>query len=256
MLLRLFVIIVSMLAGPAHAVITLQMTFEAAGVQSSTAGFNVVGVETFNSRSTGANQSFSTDFGTGGLINGQYSKVRIDGPNQYGSAGGTGNHAVIFGNNSYDVTLQTNIPGGLNYFGFWLSALDANNRITFLRNSTELFTFTPQAMLAAIQAQPNSSSFFGNPNPAFLGKNPKEPYAFVNFFFTGGFFDRIIFSQLNGGGLESDNHTVGRWNSTSGTPIVTLEIIPEPQTWALLLIGFGLVGGAMRRRTPALQAAR
>lgn len=28
--------------------------------------------------------------------------------------------------------------------------------------------------------------------------------------------------------------------------------VPEPQTWAMMIIGFGLVGAAIRRRRPAL----
>ncbi|MFN7177077.1 MAG: PEPxxWA-CTERM sorting domain-containing protein, partial [Thermaurantiacus sp.] len=31
-------------------------------------------------------------------------------------------------------------------------------------------------------------------------------------------------------------------------------VIPEPATWAMLIAGFGLVGGALRRRRTALQA--
>lgn len=31
-----------------------------------------------------------------------------------------------------------------------------------------------------------------------------------------------------------------------------LAVVPEPQTWALMIVGFGLVGAAIRRRRPAL----
>ncbi len=31
--------------------------------------------------------------------------------------------------------------------------------------------------------------------------------------------------------------------------------VPEPATWALLLIGFGFVGGAMRRRKQTVQVS-
>jgi hypothetical protein len=33
-------------------------------------------------------------------------------------------------------------------------------------------------------------------------------------------------------------------------------VIPEPGTWAMLIVGFGLVGFAMRRRSDALATVR
>jgi len=33
--------------------------------------------------------------------------------------------------------------------------------------------------------------------------------------------------------------------------VLTAGIVPEPQTWAMLIAGFGLVGAALRRRRPA-----
>ncbi|QXQ08680.1 PEPxxWA-CTERM sorting domain-containing protein [Sphingosinicellaceae bacterium] len=47
-------------------------------------------------------------------------------------------------------------------------------------------------------------------------------------------------------------------NFTAGLPsqFLTFEVagVPEPATWAMLIIGFGLVGSAMRRR-PVVAAA-
>jgi hypothetical protein len=36
-------------------------------------------------------------------------------------------------------------------------------------------------------------------------------------------------------------------------PVLASGVIPEPATWAMMILGFGLVGFAMRRRAPALQ---
>ena len=43
---------------------------------------------------------------------------------------------------------------------------------------------------------------------------------------------------------------VGTSNSLGGyVDNITLNAVPEPATWAMMIAGFGLVGGAMRRRT-------
>jgi hypothetical protein len=41
-------------------------------------------------------------------------------------------------------------------------------------------------------------------------------------------------------------------NGTQDLLVFTMEPIPEPQTWAMLIAGFGLVGAAMRRRRLAV----
>lgn len=40
-------------------------------------------------------------------------------------------------------------------------------------------------------------------------------------------------------------------NPTNNQRQVFLAAVPEPSTWALLILGFGTIGGAMRRRRPA-----
>jgi hypothetical protein len=43
---------------------------------------------------------------------------------------------------------------------------------------------------------------------------------------------------------------LGDVEGPNGNPTPTpFSVAPEPMTWALMLIGFGFVGGAMRRRT-------
>lgn len=242
-------------AGVAAQAANFSVTLEAPGVQNSTANFASKGVENFNSLKTGGNQSFSTDYGTGGAVTGVYSGVDIRSASKYGGAGGSGNFASTTGGASYSVSLSTTNPNGINYFGFDLSALDAGNSLSFFKGNTLVFSFTPTTLLSMING---NSAYFGNPNADFQGQDKKEAFAFVNFFDTAGTFDKVVFSETpKVGEYESDNQTVGFFTQQSGTtvPGVSVSGVPEPATWAMTFIGLGCAGASLRsaRRT-ALQA--
>jgi hypothetical protein len=86
-------------------------------------------------------------------------------------------------------------------------------------------------------------AYHGNSNANFLGQDPGEAFAFVNFYDTTGTFNKVVFTEGNnfGGGYESDNHTVGFYTSMGGG-------VAEPTTWVMLLAGFaGLGFGGYRR---------
>ena len=243
---------------------------EAAGVQNTTATFSTEGVETFNKLPTQTYpQSITTDFGTSGTgstINGTYAAgsskgIQINSADQYGGAGGNSNYIVAFENTPYSLTLTSDISGGVNYFGFWLSALDAGNFVTFYgAGGQKLFTFNPQDVINAVKSSANPSLYYGNPNSAFQGQDGGEPFIFVNFFDTTGSFSKISFSEINnGGGYESDNHTVGHYETMGQGTVITLTNsvsgVPEPSTWAMLLLGFGGLGLAGYRRSRKAEAA-
>ena len=233
------------MSGTAHAD-AFYLNYEAPGVEASTATFSVVGVETFNGLSSG--QSFTTDFGTGGAIQATYSAVQINNADEYGGAGGTGQYPVAFHDTPYSlhfISSPTLLPHGVNYFGYWLSALDAGNQVTFYKNGVEVGSLSPGDVLARLGGNP---AYFGNPNSNFAGRDGGEPFAFINFYDETGNFNEVRFTQsTGGGGYESDNHTVGYYTSIGGAP--------EPATWALLLTGFGLVGANLRRRPVTFRAA-
>ncbi|WP_439546397.1 Npun_F0296 family exosortase-dependent surface protein [Sandarakinorhabdus sp.] len=242
-----------MAASSAQAVIPFTVTLEseAPGAQNSSAGFTAVGVETFDSIGIGTSLDFISDFG-GSSFTGRYSGVQVMGADQYGGAGGGGRYAVTFSNAGYSIDLSTSLAGGVTYFGFWLSALDAGNQVQFYQANDLLFTFSANDARDFIAGLPGAASYRCNPNPAFANRNCAEPYSFLNFYARGGTrFDRVVFTQTKGGGYESDNHTVGQWNRLSGTIVPVdgaFNAVPEPATWALLVLGFGLVGAGMRRR--------
>ena len=215
-----------------------QLNYESAGVQHTTATFTTVGVETFDTRTSGA--SFTTDFGTNGAISATYSAVQINPADQYGGSSGTGKYPVAFSGTPYSLHFTTDptlFPHGVNYFGYWLSALDGGNHVAFYKNGTQVGSLTPADVLARIGG---NRTYFGNPNAIRHGQDGGEPFAFINFYDTTGSFDEVRFTQTTqGGGYESDNHTVGYYTATGGTP--------EPATWAMFLTGFGLVGTGLRR---------
>lgn len=219
--------------------------FENPGVQNSTAVFDAVGVETFESRPLGLNNApgFATDFGTGGTILATYTGGRIDNANVYGSAGGVGRHIVNFnkGMQPIEISFTTTLLDGLNYFGYWLSALDGNNRLEFFSGATSLGVITPASVIGALGGCPNATNpYCANPTGPFLGQVKHEQFAFLNVYFNPGVtYDRIRIFQVGGGGYESDNHTVGYFLKTN--------VVPEPATWVMLIAGFGLVGVALRR---------
>jgi PEP-CTERM motif len=54
---------------------------------------------------------------------------------------------------------------------------------------------------------------------------------------------------IDGGGTAFE--TVGQ----SGVQVLASVGVPEPASWALMIAGFGLVGGAMRRRVVKISYA-
>jgi hypothetical protein len=89
-------------------------------------------------------------------------------------------------------------------------------------------------ILATLALTPNGGNCVGDPSGT----------PFCNFTAFGVTFDGIA-KSVNFGGVADqiafDNITLGA--STPGNPGV-----PEPATWAMMIMGFGLVGSAMRRR--------
>jgi hypothetical protein len=224
------------------------LTYELPGIQSSSATFFSSGVETFDSRTVGTSQSFSSNFG-GTSYTGSYAGVQIKAADQYGGAGGTGRYAVNFTGAVTVLTLNQDV----NYFGYWLSALDAGNVVTFFDGTTQVGQFNAGTVFGS--AVTGNSSYYGNPNSPFLGFNSVEPYAFVNFYATGSAdkFNKIIFSETQANsGYESDNHTIGIYKDISGIPVV-----PEPSSWLLFLSGALVLGlrGSIKRAVVSRQIA-
>jgi len=166
-------------------------------------------------------------------------------------------------------TITFNTP--INYVGMWWSAGDPHNYLSFYNGSTLLGSFDTAWLASEV-----SSAYYGNPNPSNLNQDSGEPFAFINFFDTGGLgITSMVLSNPGSSGFESDNWTfrqavygsdpldgptlpgiaveqvngstiVGQFNSDtqftdSGTPqTIPPTSVPEPSV--LPLVGLGVVG--------------
>ncbi len=170
---------------------------EAAGAQSSTVPGAIT--EDFNSFAPGTYSTLSTAVGTLSTAGG----FQIQGADQYGGAGGTGNY-FTFGAQSNSVDPVTLTFGGpQSYFGMWWSAADANNTVRFYSGGTLAATYTTSSIFGGI-----SNSYYGNPNG---GADSGEPFAYLNFNGNGGTtFTSVVFSNndTTSTGFESDNWSI------------------------------------------------
>lgn len=289
-LMRLAAAVAAMLgAGPVAYGAPFTVSYLSAGVQTPnfptacTSGQACFyGTETFSSWNGGA---FRSTFSTGlsnltasSYINGDYSsngdpnwrKVSAD---LYGGSGGTAPYPVVSGGtapgSAYAVKLthSADIPG-VNYFGLWISALDASNDLQFYSNGQLLYTFGAPDLQAALGTCSTAGGYCGNPTTPFKGQNAAENYAYVNFFDTVGYFDQVVLFSTSAG-FESSNHSVAYIKNlaVSGTTFTTQDrpasaafnakiatLIPEPAS--VMLVFTALVVLLFRfQRGRAIQAA-
>lgn len=88
-----------------------------------------------------------------------------------------------------------------------------------------------------------------------MGTGPQVAYALLDVSPVG--YDRFtfvpgntyVFDFVDGAFFTTGTyHSLGDFNGASATLNVVTGLVPEPATWALMVIGFGIVGAAMRAR--------
>ena len=159
----------------------------------------------FNEESLGGNGFNRTNDGTTYTYG---ADLRIDSANQWGGAEGSKFITNAAGQGSFQISVDRDQK----YYGFWWSAGDSYNKITFKNDGAEVAAFKTADLVNFINSSgvDDTSAYYGNPNGGYGNSGHKnEPFAFVNVFFNDLTYDEIIIETMtdNGAAFESDNHT-------------------------------------------------
>lgn len=130
------------------------------------------------------------------------------------------------GSNSSPQSASVSFGSGVTYVGLYWGSVDAYNSITFYNGATELGTFTGS------QVRDPANGFQGDTGSVY-----------TNFFSNGGPLITSATFTTTGVAFEIDNLTAA---------------VPEPATWALMLLGFaglGFMGYRGRRPNASFRLA-
>ena len=153
------------------------------------------------------------------------------------------NYLAIFEGNDVIIDLQED----LNYFGINWGAAHQGNTYSFYKGESLLQAFTTQDIEDAGGFQHYNTA---HPGGGLGAQEGAQGNGYAHFYSDGAdeLFDRIVISQVGGGGFETDNHSfhVGRDRFTGFDPEGGDSTdIPEP---GMLLSLAVLAGGTLMKR--------
>jgi hypothetical protein len=156
------------------------------------------GIDGFSKTNEGTTYSYSND-------------LEVKSANQWGGANGSKfiTQAKLQSIRSYSISVSEDQK----YFGFWWSAGDPYNVITFKNDGEDIASFKTADLVNFIDSSGivETSAYMGN--PVYSGDDTghlNEPFSFVNVFFNDdSAYDEIVVATMTEGGsaFESDNHT-------------------------------------------------
>ena len=171
-------------------------------------------------------------------------KVDVLAADQYGGANGS-DYIALGAQSSSSAPVTVKLNGLECYFGFWWSAGDANNGISFYNGNNLLVRYSTADILKLLTpktgtvtaldgvTQYTNSQFYGNPNNT--SQDAGEPFAYVNFVASGVSFNKLVLdnSGTTSTGFEMDNFSILAAAPTIPTTHVLVEQVaatPEPST--------------------------
>ncbi len=185
------------------------------GAYSEYAGLSTVKTVDFNAGSAPATGFAKYSFQS----NNNVSNVRSDVWAPSGSKGevNNGNYLAVFEGNNVTIDLASKVR----YFGINWGAMSGGNTFSFYNGDSLVKSYSTEtvAPLASIHAQQHGGE--GNGYAHFSASN------------TGEMFNRIVISQVGGGGFESDNHSFNIADPTKS--------VPEPG----IMLGLAAIGGSI-----------
>jgi hypothetical protein len=194
---------------------------------------------------------------------GTFDHLYILAPNQYGGAADAANpygsnysvQSASLGGGAVPTTTLT-LDSQHAYFGFWWSAGDATNLISFYNGSNLVARYDTSTLLDVLASQ---SAYKGN--PLDRSENASQSYAFVNFLgMDGTTWDKVVLTNNGTSGFESDNYTdrLAPWTQATdgnipGIQVATVSgttvtpVVPEVSS-CLMVAASGVLAAFRRRR--------